>query len=53
MGIGSEGWASLKAGRRFVGSELKPAYFRQAAKNLQYMESESSAPNLLALAGAA
>jgi DNA modification methylase len=53
MGIGSEGWGALRAGRRFVGSELKPAYFRQAAKNLQYMESESSAPNLLALAGAA
>ena len=53
MGIGSEGWAALKADRRFIGSELKPAYFRQAAKNLAYMESESSAPNLLALAGAA
>lgn len=53
MGIGSEGWASLKAGRRFVGSELKPAYFRQAVKNLSQMEAESSAPNLLALAGVA
>jgi len=53
MGIGSEGWAALKADRRFIGSELKPAYFRQAAKNLAYMESESSAPNLLALAGTA
>ena len=53
MGIGSEGWAALKADRRFVGSELKPAYFRQAAKNLAQMEAESSAPNLLALAGAA
>lgn len=53
MGIGSEGWAALKADRRFVGSELKPAYFRQAAKNLAEMEAQSSAPNLLALAGAA
>ena len=53
MGIGSEGWAALRAGRRFTGSELKPAYFRQAAKNLAQMESESSAPNLLELAGAA
>ena len=34
MGIGSEGWQSLKMGRRFVGTELKPAYFRQAVKNL-------------------
>lgn len=53
MGIGSEGWSALKAGRRFVGSELKPAYFRQAAKNLDQMERESGAPNLLALAGVA
>lgn len=53
MGIGSEGWAALRAGRRFVGSELKEAYFRQAVKNLTQMEAESSAPNLLELAGAA
>lgn len=53
MGIGSEGWAALRAGRRFVGSELKNAYFRQAAKNLAEMEAQSSAPNLLDLAGAA
>lgn len=30
MGIGSEGSESLKAGRRFIGIELKEAYFRQA-----------------------
>ena len=53
MGIGSEGWASLKANRRFVGSELKAAYFRQAVKNLAEMEAMSSAPDLLAFAGAA
>lgn len=52
-GIGSEGWAALKAGRKFVGSELKPAYYRQAVKNLMEAEAESSAPNLLQLAGAA
>jgi DNA modification methylase len=53
MGIGSEGWGALRAGRRFVGSELKPAYFKQAVKNLDHMERESGAPNLLALAGIA
>lgn len=43
MGIGSEGWVALRAGRRFIGSELKPAYFRQAAKNLaQAAASEAS-----------
>lgn len=34
MGIGSEGYCSLKAGRKFVGIELKEEYFRQAIKHL-------------------
>lgn len=34
-GIGSEGFQSLKIGRRFVGSELKPSYFKQAADFLR------------------
>ena len=34
-GIGSEGYVSLNEGRRFVGVELKPAYFQQAVKNLE------------------
>lgn len=33
-GIGSEGVGALREGRRFVGVELKPAYFRVAARNL-------------------
>lgn len=33
-GIGSEGYMSLKMGRRFVGAELKPSYFNQAFHNL-------------------
>lgn len=52
-GIGSEGWASMKAGRRFIGTELKPAYYRQAVKNLTEMENQSSGPTLLSLAGVA
>jgi len=35
MGIGSEGYESLKADRKFVGIELKESYFNQADKNLQ------------------
>lgn len=35
MGIGSEGYVALQAGRRFVGIELKTSYYQQAAKNLQ------------------
>jgi DNA modification methylase len=53
MGIGSEGWASLKAGRRFIGTELKPAYFRQAVRNLTEMEAQSTGPSLLSVAGVA
>lgn len=33
-GIGSEGWSSLKLGRKFVGSELKRSYFDVACRNL-------------------
>lgn len=35
MGIGSEGYQSLKLGRRFVGVELKHEYWRQAIENLK------------------
>lgn len=35
MGIGSEGFESIKAGRKFIGIELKPEYFRVAVKNLK------------------
>jgi DNA modification methylase len=33
-GIGSEGVGALRNGRRFVGVELKPSYFRVARRNL-------------------
>ena len=33
-GIGSEGYMAVKLGREFIGCELKPAYWRVAAKNL-------------------
>jgi hypothetical protein len=35
MGVGSEGYGAIHAGRRFVGVELKESYFRQAVKNLE------------------
>jgi len=34
MGIGSEGYCSLKLGRKFIGFELKESYFNQAVNNL-------------------
>ena len=47
MGIGSEGWASLRAGRKFIGTELKDSYFKQAAKNLRTMEEQQVGGSLL------
>lgn len=40
MGIGSEGVSSLSMNRKFIGTELHPAYYQQAIKNL--IESERS-----------
>ncbi len=37
-GIGSEGYVALKEGRRFLGCELKPSYFKQATANLRAAE---------------
>jgi DNA modification methylase len=33
-GIGSEGYGALRLGRKFIGSELKESYFKQACANL-------------------
>lgn len=34
-GIGSEGYCAVKMGRRFVGAELKPAYWELACQNIE------------------
>lgn len=34
-GIGSEGYCSVKMGRRFVGTELKPQYYELACLNIE------------------
>ena len=34
MGIGSEGVTALKLHRKFIGIELKPSYFKHAARYL-------------------
>jgi DNA modification methylase len=41
-GIGSEGFVALEMGRKFIGSELKPSYWRQACKNLDSALSAST-----------
>lgn len=35
LGIGSEVYQAVKMGRKGIGIELKPAYFKQAVKNMQ------------------
>ena len=40
MGIGSEGYCAVKQGRRFIGSELKESYWKQACKFLERAEEE-------------
>ncbi len=47
MGIGSEGYVALQCGRKYIGTELKEAYWRQAVANISQVEAEISAPNLL------
>lgn len=42
MGIGSEGYQAIAFGRRFVGCELKPEYFRWAVKNLEAAKSKTA-----------
>ena len=39
MGVGSEVYSAVKAGRRGVGCELKPSYYRQAVKNVRHASS--------------
>ena len=41
-GIGSEGYESIRLGRKFIGIELKPSYYEQAVKNLREIERTST-----------
>lgn len=42
MGVGSEIYSAVRLGRRGVGIELKSSYFRQAVKNLESVNIEST-----------
>lgn len=48
-GIGSEGFVSVKCGRKFVGVELKQAYYRHAVAHLTEAEVEVSKQELFEL----
>ncbi len=41
-GIGSEGYEAIKAGRKFIGCELKHSYWKQAVENLKAAEQINS-----------
>lgn len=45
-GIGSEVYVAVKLGRRGVGVELKPSYWRTAVNNLRGLDEEMSLPSL-------
>lgn len=42
MGIGSEGVESVKAGRKFIGIELKQAYFKQAVAHVDAQDRQGA-----------
>ncbi|CAN7392410.1 DNA-methyltransferase [Neorhizobium sp. LjRoot104] len=52
LGIGSEVYGAVAAGRKGVGFELKPSYFRQAVRNIAELD-EAKTVNLFAMDGAA
>lgn len=52
-GIGSEVYQAVKFGRRGLGVELKPSYWKTAVDNLRDLESELSVPTLFNEDGAA
>lgn len=47
-GIGTAGYVAVEMGRKFVGAELKPSYYRQAVVNLQTAERERGRTDLFA-----
>jgi DNA modification methylase len=49
MGVGSEVYVAVQKRRRALGIELKPAYYRQAIKNLTHAQETREAGSLLDL----
>lgn len=50
LGIGSEVYSAVEMGRKGIGFELKPSYFRQAKKNIEALGTKDQpVPDLFAL----
>jgi DNA modification methylase len=49
LGIGTEAYVAVKMGRRGIGAELKPSYFKQAVANLQAAEHQKDQPTIFDL----
>lgn len=47
MGVGSEVYGAVTNGRRGVGAELKESYYRQAVRNLKYVDDHKEKEMLL------
>jgi DNA modification methylase len=47
MGVGSEVYEALRLGRRAVGIELKPSYYRQAVRNVESVDDATDQIELL------
>ena len=47
-GIGSEVYTAVKLGRRGLGIELKPSYWRTAVANLRDLDDAMAVPTLFA-----
>jgi DNA modification methylase len=41
MGVGSEVYAAVRSGRKGIGIELKPSYYRQAERNIEQAVNEA------------
>jgi DNA modification methylase len=52
MGVGSEVYGAVRQGRRGIGVELKPSYFRQAVKNVKAAETDARGQDVLMLGDA-
>ena len=49
LGVGSEAFCAVRLGRKAVGAELKPSYFRQAVANLARAADDIPAPEQVSI----